>query len=116
MKVPKLALMSSRQLAENGHNFLFVSHGISINALPPFQYSLDCPHLNMTRVKKNRVIRTDIVNMDKPQKITWYEDGPLQDTFYTQRSHQATLYENTSILCAALCDREDTNFITSVTD
>ena len=25
---------------------------ININALPPFQYSLDCPHLNMTTVKK----------------------------------------------------------------
>ena len=38
------------------------SHGISINALPPFQYSLDCPHLNMTKDENNRVIRTDLLN------------------------------------------------------
>ena len=46
--------MSSRQLAKNGdiHCWYvkmqqwFKSHGISINALSPFQYSLDCPHLN----------------------------------------------------------------------
>ena len=36
------------------------SHGIHINAFPPLQYSLDCPHLNMTKVEKNRVIRTDL--------------------------------------------------------
>ena len=35
---------------------------MSINALPPFQYSLDSPHLNMTKVEKNRVIWTDIIN------------------------------------------------------
>ena len=40
----------------------FHSHGMNINALPPFQYSLDCPHLNMTKVEKNRVIQTDIHN------------------------------------------------------
>ena len=53
MKVPRLALMSSRQLAENGdiHCWYaemqqwFETHGMSINALPPFQYSLDSPHL-----------------------------------------------------------------------
>ena len=34
-----------------------------------FQYSLDCPHLNTTKVEKNRVIRTDIINLEN--KITW---------------------------------------------
>ena len=34
----------------------FESHSISINALTPFQYSLDCPHLNMTKLEKNKVM------------------------------------------------------------
>ena len=59
----RLALTSSRQLAEHGDTHCwyaemqqwFESHGISIHALPPFQYSLDYPHLNMTKVEKNRV-------------------------------------------------------------
>ena len=33
----------------------FKSHGIHINALIPLEYSLDCPHLNLTKVEKNRV-------------------------------------------------------------
>ena len=50
-------------------NVLRVDNGISVNALPPFQYSLDCPHLNMTKVEKNRVIRIDTINLGN--KITW---------------------------------------------
>ena len=46
----------------------FESHEMSINAPPPFQYSLDSPHLYMTRVEKNRVIRTDIINLENK---TW---------------------------------------------
>ena len=38
----------------------FESQGISINALPPFQYSFNCPHKNITKAEKNRVIQTDI--------------------------------------------------------
>ena len=60
--------MSSGQLAENGdiHCWYaemqqwFESHAMSINALPPFQYSLDCPHLNMTKVEKNREIQIGV--------------------------------------------------------
>ena len=81
-RYPMLALMSSRQLVENGdvHCWYaemqqwFESHGMSINALPPFQYSLDSPHLNMTKVEKNRVIQTDIINLENkiiPQKRTF---------------------------------------------
>ena len=69
--------MSSRQMADNGdiHCWYaemqkwFESHGISINALPLFQYILVCPHLNMTKMEKHRVIRTDIINLEN--KITW---------------------------------------------
>ena len=71
----RLAHMSSKQLAEHGdiHCWYaetqqwFESHGISINALPQFQYSMDC--VNMTRVEKNRVIWTDIINLGN--KIIW---------------------------------------------
>ena len=62
--------------------------GMSINALPPFQYSLDCFHLNMTTVEKIRVIRTDIINLEN--KITWISPiiaisrrWPTKDTSYT---------------------------------
>ena len=52
-RYPSLALMSSRQLAENGDihcwyaemQQCFESHGMSINALPFFQHSLDSPTL-----------------------------------------------------------------------
>ena len=68
----KLTLMSSKQLAEHGDNHLwhaetqhcFKSHGLSIDAISLFQYSIDCPHLNMTKAEKNKVIRTDIINLD----------------------------------------------------
>ena len=75
-KVPKVGTNMSSQLAENGdiHCWYaemqqwFESHGMSVNALSPSQYSLDCPHLNMTKVEKNRVIWTDIINLEN--KIT----------------------------------------------
>ena len=35
----------------------------------PFQYSMDCSHLNMTKVKKNRVIWASIINLDNER--TW---------------------------------------------
>mgnify|MGYP007069673019 CR=1 FL=1 len=44
-------------------------------ALPPFHYSVDYRHLNMTKMEKNRMFRTDIINlenknMDQPQNTT----------------------------------------------
>ena len=53
-------LWHQKQLAKHGDNHCwypemqqwFDSHGISINALPLFQYRLDCPHLNMNKVEK----------------------------------------------------------------
>ena len=32
--------------------------------IPPFQYSLDCPHVDMTKVEKNKIIWTDIINLE----------------------------------------------------
>ena len=64
---------------------------MSINALPPFQYSLDGPHLNMTKVEKNRVIRTDIINLEN--KITWISPKiPLG----TKMAHYKTHFLHTS--------------------
>ena len=77
------------------------SHGMSINALLPFHYNLNFPHLNMTKVEKNRVIQTDIINLEN--KITWISPKiPLgtkmahYKTLFTHIGgwihHQATLY------------------------
>ena len=60
----RLALMSSKELAEDGDicpwytetQQRFESHGIIKNMLPPFENILDCPHLNMAKMKENRVI------------------------------------------------------------
>ena len=84
----------------------------------------------MTKVEKNRVIQTDIINLENKitwirtdiinleNKITWI--SPLQDTLLTHIGgwihDQATLYGHTSILCAVQCDRAAANFITSVRD
>ena len=43
-------------------NYIYL--GVSINALPPFQNSLDSPYLNITKVEKNRVIQIDIMKLD----------------------------------------------------
>ena len=56
--------MSSNELAEHGdiHRWYaetqqwFESYGIIKNVLPQFQNILDCPHLNMTKMKENRAI------------------------------------------------------------
>ena len=80
--------MLSKQLGEHGHivgmlkcNNGFESHGISINALPMFQYSLDCPHLNMTKVEKNSdmkvLLNWLIVEHGVTHNISLLEDGPL---------------------------------------
>ena len=59
-------------MGDNGYNHFWYAekkqwfdlHGININALPPFQYSLDCPHLNVKKLEKNRMIWTDIIKLD----------------------------------------------------
>ena len=64
---------SLKEVTEGWHlhhqNNLRNKHGTNINALPLFEYSLDSPHLNMTKVEKNRVIQTNIINFKN--KITW---------------------------------------------
>ena len=47
-----------------GNLGFFSLHGISINTISPFQYNLDCPHLNMTEMEKIRLIWTDIIKLD----------------------------------------------------
>ena len=87
--------MSSRQLAENGDIYCwygemqqwFESHGMSIDALPPFHYSLDCPHLNMTKVEKNMVIQTNTINLKN--KITWISH---KISLCTKMAHYKTLF------------------------
>ena len=37
--------------------------------LTPFQNTLGCPHLNMTKMEKNRMIQTNIIKLEN--KITW---------------------------------------------
>ena len=67
----RLTLMSSK-LAECGdiHCWYvetqqwFELHGININVLPPLQYSLDCPHLNMNKMEKDRMIRAGIIKLE----------------------------------------------------
>ena len=43
---------------------MFQLHGISIKTLSPFRYSLDYPHLNMTKLEKNRMIQADIIILE----------------------------------------------------
>ena len=56
---------SCRVITSKVHNNMC----ISINALPVFQYTLDCPNINMTKVEDNRAIQTDIINLEN--KIIW---------------------------------------------
>ena len=129
----RLTLMSSKQLAEHGdlHCWYveiqqwFESYGINANSLPPFQYNLDCPHLHITKMEKNRVIWTDIINLEN--KIAWIIPKMSLDrkmahykTLFTHIRgwihHQANLYGHTYILCAAKCYRAAGNFFSSVRD
>ena len=82
---------------------------ISINTISPFQYNLDCPHLNMAKMEKNRLIWTDIIKLDSGRtsisRITCL-DGKIAH-FKVLFSHivgliyyQAFLYGYTSMSCA----------------
>ena len=125
----RLALMSSKQPVEHGDihcwygemQHWFESHGISVKALSLFQYSLDCPHLNMTKMESNRLIQTDIIKLDN--RRTW-----IDFTISLARKmahykhirkwilHQALLYAYTYIACTARCDRVVVDIFTSVRD
>lgn len=79
----RLALESSRQLAMQGDTSCwyaqmaawFQKHGLSIDRLPPFQYSLDAPSLPVTRTEITRLIRQDLIQLDT--RRTWVE--PVQE-------------------------------------
>ena len=43
---------------------------INLNELSSFQYRLNCPHLNITRVRKDRVIQADIIKLDNEKAWT----------------------------------------------
>ena len=104
-KYSKLAFMSSKQRAEHGDNHCwyvktqqwFESYGLSINALPPSQYSLDWSHLYISKVETNRKIWNDVTNLENGR------------TWTTYMAINALLYGHTSILCAAQCERAVTD-------
>ena len=68
-KYAKLALKSSQQLASQGDTCYwyaqlkswFQLHGIDIDRLPPFNYSLDVPFLALTKIEINRLIKQDLI-------------------------------------------------------
>ena len=73
----KLALKSSQQLASQGDTGCwyaqlkswFLLHGIDIDTLPPFNYSLDAPSLALTKTEINRLIKQDLIQLDT--RRTW---------------------------------------------
>ena len=97
----KLALESSRQLAMQGDTSCwyaqmtswFQRHGLNMDRLPPFQYSLDAPTLTVTRMEITKLIRQDLIQLDT--RRTWIE--PIQElgtkmAFY--REHLLQLSED----------------------
>ncbi|MCO5551747.1 hypothetical protein L7F22_005251 [Adiantum nelumboides] len=75
----RLALESSRQLAIQGDTACwygkltswFQVHGISMDRLTPFQYSLDAPSLTLTQSEITRLISQDLIQLDT--KRTWIQ-------------------------------------------
>ena len=86
---------------------------------------LDCPDLDMTEVEKNRLICTDIINLENkttqnsPTTSFGRKMAPYK-TFFTRIKgwihHQALLYGHASILSVAGCDWTTVNFFASVKD
>ena len=98
--------LSSKQLVKHGHiqcwhpetQLWFNSNGISINALTLFQYRLNCPHLNMNKVEKNRVISPTSLRkkMACYKTICTHIEGWIH--------HQDLLYGHASIPCIVQCE------------
>ena len=90
----RLALVSSQQIAAEGDKDCWYSqmttwlslHGLDIDRLPPYNYSLDCPTLNFSRSELNQVIRADILRIDTER--TWIRPSlPLGSRMEFYRSH-----------------------------
>lgn len=90
----RLALVSSQQIAAEGDKDCWYSqmttwlslHGLDIDRLPPYNYSLDCPTLNFSRSELNRVIRADILRINTER--TWIRPSlPLGSRMEFYRSH-----------------------------
>lgn len=93
-RYPRLALDSSRQLSEEGDTRCWYTqvqtwlslHGMSMDTLPPFQYSLDCPFLDLSHSELNRVMRMDIIRLDTER--TWITPTlPLRTKMAQYQSH-----------------------------
>ena len=93
---------------------IFIVNMLKCNNCTLFQYTLDCPHLNMTKVEKIRVIRTDLINLEN--KITWISPkislGRKMAHYKTYFSHTPEDVSSsghllwTPIICIAQCDRQ----------
>lgn len=126
----RLALESSRQLALQGDiacwyaemTSWFQPHGVSMDRLPPFQYSLDAPSLTLTRAEITRLIRQDLIQLDT--RRTWIQ--PMQElgtkmAFYREHLLQLTedgfvtrpSYMDTHFSCATVCHWPDSYLFTS---
>ena len=93
-----------------GNLGFFSLHGISINTISPFQYNLDCPHLNMTEMEKIRLIWTDIIKLDVKEHVLVPQcllvKKVVHVTHISGRIYLlAFLYGYTCISCILYCDR-----------
>ena len=77
IRYARLALESARQLASQGDHGCWYAqltswfhlHGIDIDKLPPFQYSLDAPSVALSKLEINRLIKQDLIQLDT--RRTW---------------------------------------------
>eukprot|EP00249_Psilotum_nudum_P025885 c30934_g1_i1 orf=60-251(-) len=53
-------------------------HGMHMDRLPPFDYSLDCPTLDLSRSELNRVARMDILRLEMER--TWIHPSSIMGT------------------------------------
>ena len=79
-------MMSSKQLAEHRRYSLLVCWN---TIMVEVQYNLDCPHLDMTEVEKDRLIWADVINLEN--KIT-------QNSPTTSRGRKMALYKTLSYM------------------
>ena len=107
----RLALESSRQLALKGDQKCWYAqltawlclHGVDIERLPPFQYSLDAPSLTLSKQEINKLIKQDLTQLDT--KRTWMEPiGELGTKKKFYKEHFLLLSNDGFITRAAYMD------------